>query len=332
MNKKLIALAVAAASLSSVANAAEVYSDNTSSVDVTGRIETAAVLSDHDVSNDGYNKARIGFAGQTEIADGINALGYVEKDFADSNDEQYRYLFVGVANENNQLGYGKADGSLGMITDFTDIMSFGGGAVGNKIAVGDRSDNNLAYVGTFNNLTVKANYVFDGGKSADADNHKGYAASAKYAMDNGLAFGLGYGAQNNGTTNENNKQTYAGVSYTMGDLYFGALYQDANRHDNVASSAESHQRGYEYAAAYTMGKTVFTATYNYLEVIHSANAPVLVNQAGVDATYYFNPNFRAYVGYTYFIEDNGYSLSETDNTSSFVPNNNQFAIGARYDF
>lgn len=332
MNKKLIALAVAATSLSSVANAAEVYSDNTSSVDVTGRIETAAVLSDHDVSNEGYNKARIGFAGQTEIADGINALGYVEKDFADDS-EDYRYLFVGVANENNQLGYGKADGSLGMITDFTDIMSFGGDAAGDKIAAGDRADNNLAYVGTFNNLTVKANYVFDGGKSDTDQNHKGYSASAKYAMDNGLAFGLGYGAQNNGNTDQNNEQTFLGASYTVGNLYFGALFQDGHRHDITGlNDSQDHQRGYEYATAYTMGNTVFTATYNYLEVIHSADAPVLVNQAGIDATYYFNPNFRAYVGYTYFIEDSKASLSETDNITSMIPNNNQFAIGARYDF
>lgn len=315
MNKHLIALAVAAATLSTTASAAQVFSNDTSSLNLTGRIETAAVASDNDISNSGTNKARIGLKGETQIADGVKAVGYVEKDFADS-DADTRYLYVGVANANNQLVYGQANGSLGMITDFTDIMSFGGGAAGQKMDAADRTDNNLAYVGTFNNLTVKANYVFDGDKSnTEEGNHHGYSAGVKYAMDNGLAFGTGYAQQNKGTTNAKHKQAYAGASYTMGDLYLGGLFIE-NHEDG------QKKRGYEYAASYTMGKTVFTATYNYLARIHHdiAGDRVDTNQAGVDATYYFNPNFRAYAGYKAYMGDNHHDK------------HNAFALGARYDF
>ena len=133
-------------------------------------------------------------------------------------------------------------------------------------------------------------------------------------------------------SNHNNEQFFAGVSYTMDNLYLGALFVDAHRYDSELSGRNNpnllslagekvHQRGYEYAAAYTMGKTVFTATYNYLAGIHEAKGLTFANQAGVDATYYFNSNFRTYVGYTAFL-----------NGTHALRDHNQFALGARYDF
>ncbi len=47
-----------------------------------------------------------------------------------------------------------------MLTDFIDIMAYAGSVVGGtKLAVVDRTTNNLAYAGTFGDLTFKANLL-----------------------------------------------------------------------------------------------------------------------------------------------------------------------------
>ncbi|MGF1685597.1 porin [Photobacterium japonica] len=340
MNKKMIALAVAAASLSSLANAAEVYSDETSSLAVGGRFEARGVLADDNESSSKVTDAtrvRINVAGKTDISEGLYGVGFFEKEFqsADSGDDETRYAYAGLGGTYGQVVYGKADGSLGMLTDFTDIMAYNGNEAGNKIAAGDRTSNNLSYVGSFdlsgNNLTVKANYVFDDGENTD-----GYSAAAMYAMDMGLAFGAGYGEQEGqtgvvGATTETakGKQAFGAVSYTFGDFYVAGLYQDAeNTVVNVTGSQDrliKDSRGYELAAAYSWNQTVFTSTWNYLEDTNaSGNAKDLKDAIAVDATHYFNKNFRTYASYKF-------NLLDSDKVGKAAASD-QFVLGARYDF
>lgn len=339
MNKKLIALAVAAASISSVATAAEVYSDETSSLAVGGRFEARGVLAEND---NGSNKVtdktrvRINVAGKTDITDTVYGIGFYEGEFTsagtsnDDGDVNNRHLYAGIGSEYGQVVYGKTDGSLGMITDFTDIMAYHGNEAGGKIAAADRTSNNLAYVGSFDingdNLTVKANYVFEGNTDTDStgtetDFGDGYSAGAMYVMDMGLGFGAGYGEQDtlnsNGSAEETQKQSFAAVSYTYGDFYVSGLYQDAR--NTVADKAQ----GYEFAAAYTMDKTVFVATYNNLE--DKDDSSDIADSIAVDATYYFNSNFRTYASYKFNLLDAGGSITKADASDEFV-------LGARYDF
>lgn len=306
MNKNLIALAVAAATLSGAATAAEVYSDETSSLAVGGRFEARGVLEDSDVTD--ATRVRVNIAGKTDITDNFYGLGFFEKEFQsdDSADDETRYAYAGVGSQYGQLVYGKADGSLGMLTDFTDIMAYHGNEAGGKLDAGDRTSNNLSYVGSFDNLTVKANYVFDDG--ADTD---GYTVGAMYVLDMGLGFGAGYGEQAQGLNTKDAKQAFAAVSYTIGDLYVAGLYQDAE----YANGVDGDSRGYEFAAAYTIDKLVMSATYNYLED-KEANED-LADAIAVDATYYFNKNFRTYASYKFEQLDN---------------QDDEFVLGARYDF
>ncbi|PSU31879.1 porin [Photobacterium lutimaris] len=318
MNKKLIALAVAAASISSVATAAEVYSDETSSLAVGGRFEARAVLQDGDVTD--ASRVRVNIAGKTDITDTVYALGFYEAEYTDKNDADKvnnRHINAGIGGDFGQVRYGKTDGSLGMLTDFTDIMSFHGNGAGGKIAAADRTSNNLAYVGSFDiagdNLTVKANYVFD-----DGADDAGYSAGAIYALDMGLAFGAGYGEQDL-DANTTAKQAFGSISYTFGDFYVAGLYQDArNATENSDKELVKESRGYEFAAAYTYGKTVFSGTYNYLEDTNASGSNAdLVDAFAIDATHYFNKNFRSYASYQFN------QISGADD---------QFVLGARYDF
>ena len=320
MNKKLIALAVAAASISSV-NAAEVYSDETSSLAVGGRFEARALMSDVEVGNEvesnkvqDKTRVRVNIAGKTDITDTVYALGFWEGEYVDNNEVNNRHLNAGIGGDFGQIRYGKTDGSLGMLTDFTDIMSYHGNGAGGKITAADRTGNNLAYVGSFdlggNNLTVKANYVFDNG-SDDA----GYSAGAIYALDMGLAFGAGYGEQDVANA-KTEKQAFGAISYTIGDVYVAGLYQDSR--DEFGDKIQ----GYEFAAAYTYGKTVFSATYNFLE--DKDNNFDLTDAFNIDATHYFNKNFRTYASYKFNNLDS--------NKVGKVDASDEFVLGARYDF
>nr|WP_305464178.1 porin [Photobacterium leiognathi] len=196
MNKHLIALAVAAATLSGAASAAQVYSDDSSSLAIGGRVEARALLSEHakngvvnpktdkvvyDTQNTDkevtdISRVRVNIDAKTQITDGVQGIGFFEREFKSNNgDDENRYMYAGVnSDQYGQLVYGKADGSLGMLTDFTDIMAYAGSVVGGtKLAVADRTTNNLAYAGTFGDLTFKANYVFSGADYQDITDKDG---------------------------------------------------------------------------------------------------------------------------------------------------------------
>ncbi|KLV04436.1 membrane protein [Photobacterium aquae] len=344
MNKKLIALAVAAASISSLANAAEVYSDETSSLAVGGRFEARGVVADNDEGSTKVTdktRVRINVAGKTDITDSLYGIGFWEGEYTNegtSNSDgnlDNRYMFAGMGGTYGQVVYGKADGSLGMLTDFTDIMAYHGNEAGNKIAAGDRTGNNLAYTGSFdlggNNLTFKANYVFEGNSDtttstglggivteSTTDYDDGYSVGTIYTMDMGLSFGAGYGEQKIVGDEDAQKQAFGAISYTYGDFYVAGLYQDA-RH-TVANSDK--QRGYELAAAYTWDKTVFTSTYNYRE--DRSNNVDLNDAIAIDATHYFNSNFRTYASYKF-------NMLDSDKVGKAAASD-EFVLGARYDF
>ncbi|KJG14421.1 porin [Photobacterium sp. NCIMB 13483] len=351
MNKNLIALAVAAATFSGAASAATVYSDDTSSLAIGGRVEARAQGLNGNIQD--TSRVRANIDAKTKINDDLTALGFWEREYktdqsatdgehndsnsADGETDYNRYLYVGVkSNTYGQIVYGKADGSLGMLTDFTDIMEYYGNEAGNKIAAADRTSNNLAYTGTFGGLTVKANYVANGKTDDSQKNTTGYSVATKYDFNNGLAMGVGYGQQKNqGDNIQNNldaNQTFASVSYTMGDLYVAGLYQYARNVGYLYSADDATNtdyQGFSLASAYTINKVVLRSTYNFMENTDSNNK--MANALDFDATYFFTPNFRAYAGYTINLLNKANAEKITANPSASLYDD-QFALGARYDF
>ncbi|WP_407332248.1 porin [Enterovibrio sp. 27052020O] len=328
MNKKLIALAVAAVASTSV-SAAEVFNDGTSSLSIGGRIEARALLVDGDM--DDKSRARMNILGQTEIAENVYGFGFFEHEYTTTEDE-VRYGFAGISTEFGKMAYGKTDGSLGMITDFTDIMAYHGAGASSKIAVADRIQNNLAYMGEFGGLTVKANYVgeteaLDGTLIVDG----GYSMGAVYAMENGLAMGLGYADQGKDAVVVIDKkavqakaesQIEAAVSYTMGDIYVAALYKDG---EEKKAGQTTDLTGYEFAAAYTMGQTTFSTTYNKAEEKAGSDKSNTYDAIAIDATHYFNDNFRAYTSYNF-------NLLDANEVKTKKDAEDQLVFGLRYDF
>ncbi|ENX3946663.1 porin [Photobacterium damselae] len=349
MNKNILALAVAATAFSGAVSAAQVYSDDTSSLAIGGRMEARAHGLNGNITD--TSRVRINVAGETQINNDLYGLGFFEREFkADDSSDENRYLFAGMGSKTyGQLVYGKTDGALGMLTDFTDIMEYYGNEAGAKIAAADRTSNNLLYTGNFGGLTVKANYVANGKTNDDAKNTTGFSVAGMYDFNNGLAMGLGYGQQKNqqGTTpfkevisNANNdlnaNQTFASVSYTMGDLYLAGLYQYARNVGylyNHKDNKNTDYQGFSLATAYTMNQLVLRSTYNYME--DTDQNVKMANALDFDASYFFTPNFRLYAGYTINLLDK----ADADKINTGLHNapaaslyDDQYALGARYDF
>ena len=336
MNKTMIALAVSAAAFTTGANAAELYNQDGTSLDMGGRAEARLSLKDGKAED--KTRVRLNFLGKVEIQDGLYGVGFYEGEFV-SNPETVlntsgeevtvdsldnRYTYAGIGGTFGEVTYGKNDGALGVITDFTDIMAYHGNSAAMKIAVADRTDNMLSYKGQFQDLGVKASYRFADRSETNGeftDNGKdGYSLSATYAIgETGAKLGAGYADQD-----DSNEYMLSG-SYTMGDLYFAGVFTDGELAKN-----DGDYTGYELAAAYTLGQTVFTTTYNNAETNNETSA----DNIAIDATYYFKPNFRGYVAYNFNLISKGDKLGDvgTNGIASKADAEDELALGLRYDF
>ncbi|EGR7965365.1 porin [Vibrio vulnificus] len=341
MKKTLIALSVSAAAVATGVNAAELYNQDGTSLDMGGRAEARLSMKDGKVADN--SRIRLNFLGTQAINDNLYGVGFWEGEFTsatydilDKNGDKVgetdsldtRYAYAGLGGKFGEVTYGKNDGALGVITDFTDIMAYHGNSAADKIAVADRTDNMLSYKGQFDALSVKASYRFadrsegtgaDAGKYVD-NGQDGYSLSAIYAIgQTGLTLGGGYADQD-----EQNEYMLA-ASYTMGDLYFAGIYTDGEK-----AKKDGDYAGYELAAKYTMGQTVFTTTYNNAET----NSQTSADNFAVDATYYFKPNFRGYVSYNFNLIDSGDKLGQVggNTTASKIDAEDELALGLRYDF
>nr|ATL75467.1 porin [Vibrio parahaemolyticus] len=337
MKKTVLALSVSAAAMATGVNAAELYNQDGTSLEMGGRAEARLSMKDGDAQDN--SRIRLNFLGTQAIDDNLYGVGFWEGEFTtneqggvdgdvnkDSSNLDTRYAYAGLGGAWGEFTYGKNEGALGVITDFTDIMAYHGNSAADKLAVADRSDNMMSYKGQFENLSVKASYRFADRKLNDAgteytDNGQdGYSLSAIYAVaDTGLELGAGYADQD-----EANEYMLA-ASYTMGDLYFAGIFTDGEK-----AKTEGDYTGYELAGAYTLGQTVFTTTYNNAETNNETSA----NNFAVDASYYFKPNFRGYVSYNFNLIDSGDKLGKVggNTTASKADAEDELALGLRYDF
>lgn len=352
MNKTLIALAVSAAALTTGAHAAELYNQDGNSIDMGGRAEARLSLKDGKAED--KTRVRLNFLGKAQITDSLYGVGFYEGEFvtnpttitdADGKKTTFdsldnRYAYAGLGGTFGEITYGKNDGALGVITDFTDIMAYHGNSAAMKINVADRADNMLTYQGEFNNLGLKASYRFADRTELNAagnpvtgneevasygdNNADGYSLSSIYALgETGLALGAGYASQYSGADEQNEYMLAA--SYAINDLYFATTFTDGK-----VQEKDGDYTGYEFAAAYTMGQTVFTSTYNNAET----NKETSADNIAIDATYYFQPNFRGYVSYNFNLISAGDKLGEagTNGIASKADAEDELALGLRYDF
>jgi len=343
MNKTLIALAVSAAAVATGAHAAELYNQDGTSLEMGGRAEARLSLKDGNAQDN--SRIRLNFLGKTDIGNGLYGIGFYEGEFTtadnkvtvdgkdtDGDNIEHRYTYAGIGGAFGELTYGKNDGALGVITDFTDIMAYHGNSAADKIAVADRTDNMVSYKGQFADLGLKASYRFadrtdsvtdSGYDNNDAD---GYSLSAIYALgETGLKVGAGYADQD--LANE----YMLAASYSISDLYFAGVYTDGEKARTDVDNKAVDYTGYELAAAYSLNQAVFTTTYNNAETHGETSA----DNIAIDATYFFKPNFRAYASYNFNLISEGDRMGSTKGTignASKIDAEDELALGLRYDF
>ncbi|WP_253650926.1 MULTISPECIES: porin [unclassified Vibrio] len=319
MKLKTLAVAVALMASGSQVVASELYNQDGTSLEMGGRAEARLSMMDGKAKD--RTRIRLNFLCKQEINENLYGVGFWEGEFetkeegaVDNNsDLETRYAYAGLGGKYGEVTYGKNDGALFVLTDFTDIMAYHGNTTALKLPVSDRTDNMLSYKGQFEQLAVRASYRF-ADRTTDAkgftDNEEdGFSLSGIYAFANtGIELGAGYADQND------SDEFMLAAAYSVGDFYFAGNYTGADV-DVAGESAD--YKGYELAASYTMGQTVFTSTFNKGEL---EDADTVENLA-VDVTYYFKPNFRGYASYNFDLMDNE-GADEKD----------ELALGLRYDF
>ncbi|MDG2787074.1 porin [Vibrio parahaemolyticus] len=326
MKLKTLAVAVALMASGSQVVASELYNQDGTSLEMGGRAE--ARLSMMDGKAEDRTRIRLNFLGKQEINENLYGVGFWEGEFVtktydvfdskgnkvgETDSLETRYAYAGLGGKYGEVTYGKNDGALVVLTDFTDIMAYHGNTAALKLPVSDRTDNMLSYKGQFEQLAVRASYRF-ADRTTDAqgftDNEEdGFSLSGVYAFANtGFELGAGYADQND------SDEFMLVAAYSVGGFYFAGNYTGADM--DVAGKTFDY-KGYELAAAYTMGQTVFTSTFNKGEL---EDADTVENLA-VDVTYYFKPNFRGYASYNFDLMDNE-GAAEKD----------ELALGLRYDF
>ena len=327
MKKAALASAILATLLSGAASAATVYQDDSTSLTVGGRAEARFNVSDNnEVNADGSengndtfedkSRARVNLKGKTQLAEGLGAFGTYELEVNPGKDQTLdtRYLFAGLDTEYGAVSYGQQDSAQVILTDFTDILAtFGGDAAdlidGNK----DKRENNFVYSGSFNDLTVTANYIANEKKNTDS-----YGISFVYSLPMGLDLGAGYVDGKQGDNGEDADQYNITAAYTFNDFYIAGLY-------GAGSIGDDDLTAYEIAAAYQYNKFTFQGVYNYQEVDpKDASSTDNVDYFAIEGIYKFNGNFRVYAGYLFN------NLDKTDTNRDSV--NDELQAGLRYDF
>ncbi|EKO3467934.1 porin [Vibrio fluvialis] len=333
MKKTLIALAVSAAAVATGVNAGELYNQDGTSLTMGGRAE--ARMSVRDGKVDDLTRVRLNFLGKTQINDSLYGVGFYEGEFTTADNDSAgsdldnRYTYAGLGGKFGEVTYGKNDGALGVITDYTDIFSgLAGNTAADKLAVADRTDNMLSYKGKFADLSLKASYRFaDSNSDLKGDNGQdGYSLSAIYAFgDTGLTAGAGYAAQD-----EANEYMLA-ASYTVADFYIAGVFTDGEKQVSNSNKNTYDYTGYELAASYTLNQTVFTTAYNYAET----NDETSVDNYAIEAAYFFKPNFRAFLSYNFNLIDEGDTIgqvSAVNDVATKAQAEDTLGLGLRYDF
>lgn len=349
-NRKILAITITAIIASGSAHAAEVYNKDGNKINLTGTVEAkynfrdkktpsapGASVDKHE--NEDSTVARLGFQGETQINSQLTGYATFEHQFAagSAEDDETRLAYVGLNYANlGSLDFGRNNGIVGFIRDFTDKAAvFGGDGFGGDtdIFLTDRASS----VATYSNkdlfqmvpgLDFFLQYQAKDSSSNDVDEQHGdgFAMTSTYHHEQtGLGFGATYANSDRtssqkgaiGSANAVNNGKYAemwglAANYDDNNIYFGVSWAQSNnmipvRGFNGLEEFAPKTRGFEAVANYTFdfGLTPSIA-YNQLRARHlnahgnvnsDNNNANLVKYVAIGANYAFNKNIDMAAGY-----------------------------------
>ncbi|HDR0802131.1 porin [Pasteurella multocida] len=260
MKKTIVALAVAAVAATS-ANAATVYNQDGTKVDVNGSVRLILKKEKNERGDLVDNGSRVSFKASHDLGEGLSALAYAELRFSTKvkktvkegpsqverigNDVHVKRLYAGFAYEGlgtltfgNQLTIGDDVG----VSDYTYFL----GGINNLLSSGEKAINFKS--AEFNGFTFGGAYVF----SADADKQaprdgRGFVVAGLYNRkmgDVGFALEAGY-SQKYVTVAKQEKAFMVGTELSYAGLALGVDYAQS-KVTNVEGKKRALEVGLNY--------------------------------------------------------------------------------------
>ncbi|WP_340535715.1 porin OmpC [Escherichia coli] len=238
MKRKVLAMLVPALLVAGAANAAEVYNKDGNKLDLYGKVAGLHYFSDDAGSDGDMSYARIGFKGETQIADQFTGYGQWEYHLqangteGDGDNSATRLAFAGLGfGQNGTFDYGRNYGVVYDIEAWTDMLpEFGGDTYAgadnfmNGRTNGVATYRNNGFFGQVDGLNFALQYQGNNEGSGDGflfgqegsgsgdgrklskENGDGYGMSTSYNFDFGLSFGAAY--SNSDRTDEQTKPDF----------------------------------------------------------------------------------------------------------------------------
>ena len=238
MKRKVLAMLVPALLVAGAANAAEVYNKDGNKLDLYGKVVGLHYFSDDSGSDGDMSYARIGFKGETQIADQFTGYGQWEYNLqangteGDGDNSATRLAFAGLGfGQNGTFDYGRNYGVVYDIEAWTDMLpEFGGDTYAgadnfmNGRTNGVATYRNNGFFGQVDGLNFALQYQGNNEGSGDGflfgqegsgsgdgrklskENGDGYGMSTSYNFDFGLSFGAAY--SNSDRTDEQTKPDF----------------------------------------------------------------------------------------------------------------------------
>ncbi|WP_108651428.1 porin [Dongshaea marina] len=364
MKKTIVALAIAGLAASAGASAANIYNNNGSTVDLTGRVKST-FTNGYDQNESGASSnsqfdtsGRLGFDLTQKLNDQWSALASAQWDVVGQRADngkgfESRNIYAGFDGQQyGKVTVGQNDGAYytGVVAT-TDIFNEFGDAAN---AVGERQQGIMNYDNSFNGLgihlsagasakdaTADANtwvrYGVGNGTAVttDQDRHNTFGGALDYTFDmkDAGALGLAAGYQsktfNVGSTNPHQQDWAMGVNYTWNGLYAAAMF-NKSKFSYDGANPDKEASGYELALSYTIEQWKLLTGYNKLRAdtgtVTGTGERDFVNHAIMEVQYNFTSNILAYTSYKIAGKVNAGTESST------VDQDNQWITGLVYNF
>ena len=130
MKAKLIALSIPTLLATGTVSAATVYDQDGAKLDVYGRATGMYYGSDNQDLRGDESYIRLGLKGETALGNNLTGLGQFEYNLptAGSDNDELRLGFAGIRHDQfGTLTYGRQDGLMAMVNDYTDVLPEWGG-------------------------------------------------------------------------------------------------------------------------------------------------------------------------------------------------------------
>lgn len=358
--KKLtvVALALTAAFQ---AQAVEVYKNDTSMLDLYGRVYAGHFFGDKkegvDTTNpntingtkdysakQGANQfVRFGAKAETQIQSGLKALAQYEVQMYINDSEKTlgkdgstdnlrtRLAFAGVGADWGTVTFGRQKGAPGFLADWTDVSlsdGYGNEALGAKTDTfaTNRAGSVLKYSGLFNGFQVDTSYKFDGGdteETSSKDSDAAYGAAVAYTFPFNLSLGTAYNVGIRDKSGEEDAKLWLlSAKYDNKALYAALSYADGS---DFLATGKDHT-GWEGALGYNFESGFgLMALWNKQKVEQAGKSDYdSIDYYTLGAQYKFNKNLRV-IG--------EYRINNLDSHDSGKLNTkDDFQLAARYDF